>query len=45
MGLDNDDTRSGKRYLVWFLCFVAVWLLIVGIVLVVRRGWSFPDMG
>lgn len=42
---DDDDIRSGKPYLLWFLCFLAVWLLIVGIVLVVRRGWSFPDMG
>jgi len=45
MGRDDDDTRSGKRYFVWFLCFLAVWLLIAGIILVVRHGWSFPDMG
>lgn len=44
MRLDDDDIRSG-RYLVRFLCFLAVWLLLAGIVLVVRHGWSFPDMG
>lgn len=45
MRRDDDDTRTGRPYFFWFFCFLAVWLLIVGIVLVVRHGWSFPDMG
>lgn len=45
MGRDDEDTRSGRSCIAWFLYFLALWLLLAGIVLVMRYGWSFPDMG
>lgn len=45
MGRADDDTRNGMSCIVRFFCFLALWLLLAGIVLVVRYGWSFPDMG
>lgn len=38
-----DSAEGGSRYLIWFLCVVAAWLLIACVVLVLRRGWSFPE--
>jgi hypothetical protein len=41
---DSEDGKAeGGSRLIWLLCIVAAWLLILFIVLVLRRGWTFPE--
>jgi hypothetical protein len=38
---ERDETNVGCPS--WVLWLLAVWLFIVCIVLVLRRGWTFPE--
>ncbi|HMN02500.1 MULTISPECIES: hypothetical protein [Geobacter] len=38
---ERDETNAG--FPSWLLWLLAAWLFIIGIVLVLHQGWTFPE--